>query len=539
MSFGIGYNSHVMYYNAQFSLSGSTGSNWTSVLTTKIVINTSSKVEAARGSGKRYTFSAAGPTWLPDNDISDTLTELKDTAGTRTGWKYYEAATENTELYGATGRLQSITTRVGVTQTLAYNASNQLTTVTDNYGRTLSFTYNAANATTGANNIATVTDHVGNTVSYTYDAANNLATVTYPGGGVKTYLYNEQAYTANTNLPNALTGITDENGVRFATYKYDTQGRAISTEHAGGVEKYSLNYTSPYAQTIVTDPLGTARTFNFQTILGVVKTTGVSQPCPTCGGTQSQATTYDANGNVASRTDFNGVQTTYGYDLARNLETSRTEAVGSANQRATSTTWHATYRLPLTITEPAAAATVGGIAGTKSTAFTYDTGGNLLQKDVIAPKNDGSSATELRTWKWTYNPLGQVLTATDPLNQTTTTVYYPATDTAIPPKFTMGDAQTVSNALSHVITFNEYDKNGRLTRMTDANGLITTMTYHPRGWLTSRAVNNGTTTESTAYSYDNVGQLTRVTLPDGSALNYAYDAAHRLVGMSDGSAVAR
>ena len=95
------------------------------------------------------------------------------------------------------------------------------------------------------------------------------------------------------------------------------------------------------------------------------------------------------------------------------------------------------------------------------------------------------------------------------------------------------DVQTVTNAASHVTTFNEYDKNGRLTKMTDANGLITTMTYHPRGWLTSRAVDNGSTTEATTYSYDNVGQLTRVTLPDMSVLNYVYDNAHRLISMND------
>ena len=74
-----------------------------------------------------------------------------------------------------------------------------------------------------------------------------------------------------------------------------------------------------------------------------------------------------------------------------------------------------------------------------------------------------------------------MLTAKDPLNRTTTTAYYPATDTAVPPKYTMGDVQTVTNAAGHVTTFNEYDKNGRLLKMTDPNGLITTMTYHPRG----------------------------------------------------------
>jgi YD repeat-containing protein len=93
----------------------------------------------------------------------------------------------------------------------------------------------------------------------------------------------------------------------------------------------------------------------------------------------------------------------------------------------------------------------------------------------------------------------------------------------------------VTNAAGHITTFNEYDKNGRLLKMTDPNGLITTMTYHPRVWLTSRAVANGATTETTTYSYDNAGQLTRVTLPDASTLNYAFEAAHRLVGMSEQS----
>jgi YD repeat-containing protein len=139
----------------------------------------------------------------------------------------------------------------------------------------------------------------------------------------------------------------------------------------------------------------------------------------------------------------------------------------------------------------------------------------------------------IRTWTYTYNALGQVLTAKDPLNRTTTTTYYAATDTAVPPKYTMGDVQTITNAASHVVTMNEYDKNGRLLKMTDANGLVTTMTYHPRGWMTSRAVSNGTNTETTFYVYDNVGQLTRVVLPDQSNLFYAYDDAHRLVGMSD------
>ena len=38
---------------------------------------------------------------------------------------------------------------------------------------------------------------------------------------------------------------------------------------------------------------------------------------------------------------------------------------------------------------------------------------------------------------------------------------------------------------------------------------MTTLTYHPRGWLTTRTVGG----EQTTYDYDGVGQLTKVTLP--------------------------
>ncbi len=112
---------------------------------------------------------------------------------------------------------------------------------------------------------------------YTYGLSGNLSSVTYPDNKVHTYHYNEQIYTNNTDLPNALTGITDETGVRYATYTYDAEGRAYITEHAGGVDRHTLTYNTDGSNTITTDPLGSNYTRQFQTILGVIKAIGQSQ----------------------------------------------------------------------------------------------------------------------------------------------------------------------------------------------------------------------------------------------------------------------
>src|SRR6267143_811109 len=60
-------------------------------------------------------------------------------------------------------------------------------------------------------------------------------------------------------------------------------------------------------------------------------------------------------------------------------------------------------------------------------------------------------------------------------------------------------------------------------------GSTITLGYDARQRLTSR--NSGG--EVTTYDPDGVGQLTKVTLPDGSFLSYSYDAAHRLTGIQD------
>ncbi len=256
------------------------------------------------------------------------------------------------------------------------------------------------------------------------------------------------------NFPNALTSEIDETGTTYATWTYDAQERGKTSSLALGAGAVSLDYNGN--STTVTDVLGATRTFTFGRSGDRVPVTNISgDPCHNCA--DAAATTYDASGWVASRTDYDGDVTCYFNDQTRGLELIRIEgfAAGSAcptdlagytpaagtTQRKISTTWHTVYRLPTLITE-----------STRSTSLGYDSTGNLLTKTVT---DTTASPNVSRTWTYTNNGFGQVLTVQGPrtdLNSTRTYTYYTCTTGT-----QCGQVHTVTDELGHVTTFNSYN----------------------------------------------------------------------------------
>ncbi|WP_158755822.1 RHS repeat-associated core domain-containing protein, partial [Dyella sp. S184] len=92
-----------------------------------------------------------------------------------------------------------------------------------------------------------------------------------------------------------------------------------------------------------------------------------------------------------------------------------------------------------------------------------------------------------------------------------------------------GDLYQVTNALNQVTTIASYDGNGRVTRVTDANGINTDLTYTPRGWLASRTVDGAVT----SFTYKPYGAVETMTDPDGVVTTFKYDPAHRLTDIFD------
>jgi YD repeat-containing protein len=534
----LSYNSRLLSDTGLVS-NGAYGKGWKGNYDRQVTVH-NAVVIISREDGRELDFRppASGNMYVPDADVSDRLERLVDGSGNTTGWKYVVAADDSAELYGPTGKLLSISDLAGSTVTLAYSdastppsvapAPGLLIAVADAWGRTLAFVYN------GQSRVVRMTDPGNGNYDVAYDAPGNLSSITFPDTKVRQYKYNEPEHTQNTALPHSLTGIIDENGARFSTYKYDPQGRVVSTEHAGGAQKSTLEYTSP-SVTTVTDARNVARSYGLTTLLEMVKGTGVTgSACPACGPAEQ---TYDANGNVASRTDWNGNRTNYSHDLARNLETSRTEGLTSAGAttpqtRTISTQWHATFRLPTGIAEPLRITTnVYDADGTQCGAR-----GALCSRSVQATTDpDGSQAFSAtatgspRTWAYTYNANGSVLTVNGPRTDVadiTTYTYYANDDAHIAKR---GNVATIANAAGHTTSITAYNAHGQPLTIVDANSLTTTLTYDERQRLKTRTVGS----ELTSYDYDFAGQLKKVTLPDGSFLSYTYDDAHRLTAIQD------
>ncbi len=234
------------------------------------------------------------------------------------------------------------------------------------------------------------TDRFGRSVSIEHDTEGRLVDFTGVDGIKLTYQYAEgnlthlnrgsevlrQYHYDDQRFPNALTGITDESGIRYATWAYNNAGQAIFSAHANGADEYQIVY-APDASAEVINPLGKKTIYHFQEIAGAPRVVAVEgHLSANCLGANSSYT-YDAEGRTDTVTDWNGQVTDYDYN-ARNLEVRRVEAKGTSEERIFTTQWHPTYRLPLRISGP-----------NETTEFIYDSDGQLQEIRTFSSISDG------------------------------------------------------------------------------------------------------------------------------------------------------
>ncbi|WP_256050508.1 RHS repeat-associated core domain-containing protein [Xanthomonas translucens] len=537
LNFSRYYSSELLFYNPGDFL----GRHWRHNYQSRLVeysIDGKRSIVLVRPSGGYYFFRESGSQWVSDPDVSDKLSFIKSNDG-NVGWLIDTSSGEK-EYYDGAGMLRAIAYPDGDLISLSYNDNGQLDVVSDKYGRRLVFSY-----------VNQLLDGVnfpdGTGVEYIYtsrrlDGVSYLAVSGEPIGSFK-YAYEDSSDSF------LLTGIFDEFEKRYASWKYDEHGFAISSWHGpadAGIDRVAVERNGSSAK--VVNSLGDEVTYSYVTQFGRAKLAASQKYCVNCPVGAFLAREYDGNGYPLRTTDFTGSVVETQYDV-RGLLVKSADAAGDGlgNKRSAQTDWRQDFRMP-------------------TERRTYDASDMLVSR-----------------WNWTYNTRGQALTAsrTDPATGITRTyatsyceqadidagrcpllglvtsvddprsdvtdkvtyTYYPTDDSICATSPTTcphrkGDLWKITNALGHVIEYLYYDGAGRVLSVKDANGTITDYTYHPRGWLTASKVRGSDdSSESddriTLIDYWPTGLVKQVTQPDGAFTAFTYDAAHRLTDIAD------
>lgn len=478
------------YYNSQPSSSGNApselGANWSSSYDSRIAL-VSGQALVVRPDGQSLLFTnPTGTGWVSsDPTVRGILQSASDSLGNIVSWTY-TTADGLTEAYDANGRLISIANRAGLAQTLAYDVNGNLASVTDPFGHQMTFSYDPQGR------LMEATDPGGGVYRYGYDQNGNLVAVTYPDGATRQYLYEDSQY------PNALTGIIDEDGARYATWSYDGQGRAVSSQLAGGAQAVSISY-NPDGSSSVTDARGTTRLHQFITLSsGAVRP--VADAVTSCAlgcNTVSTSATYDGDGFLTSTTDPDGNVTDLTFN-SQDLLVARTEAAGTPLARTVNVAWNPTFQRLAEIDFP-----------DRSIRYQYDEHGNRISKTVAT---GGVS----RTWTYAYDPRGLLTQITGPRTDVPQVWHF-----SYDPQ---GNLSSVTDPLGHIVRYLSYDASGHPLTIVDQNGVHVDFTYDARGRVLTRTISGRTW----AYQRDAAGQITGIMYPNGLSESLTYDAAHRL-----------
>jgi RHS repeat-associated protein len=525
--------SFVRYYNSIGEAVARLGAGWRSNLDRQLLTSGGPNVTGVRvvrpngiAVGYQKTGSIWRPTYWAGSYFNYPRTDLRWSLTFDGSIFTFTDEDDTTETYNVSGRLLTIKERDGYQLTFTYDAAGNNTVVSDSFGGQLTFTYYS----NGRLQTMATPDGKVYTYSYLYrdvplgqtQDANGLGGVWVLDKVIEPdetpsnptdNLYVQYHY-EDANHLYALTGTTGQNGVRYATWTYDSSRRVVSSKHAGDVDQTLISYDDVNKTRTVTNPLGKLTLYQLELFQGSLRVKQVqgqaSANCPL----SNSVLTYDANGFLGSITDQEGRITNF-TNNTRGLPTTIVRGFGTPQATTTTIAYHATLSVPTQIIEP-------GL----TTTLTWDANGRLTQlskADTTTHTVPYSTNGQTRTWAYGYGTGGTLTSVDGPLPGAGDTVSYAYSAN--------GHLTSVTNELGHVTQITAVNGRGQPTSMTDPNGSVTNLDYDSQGRLTTMTVNPGTGQAVTSIQYDAIGQITRVTRPDGSYFTYTYDDARRLTAV--------
>ena len=488
-------------HNLDDTQSGPFGPGWTFNLNESVTPDAERKVWTwRRGTGRSDRFSPAIETgrFFAITNTHETLALNAD--GTlRTGTRTFRADGRLTGIeqqghrvtleYDATGRL---TAARALGRSLQFrHEGDRIVSVADSAGRTVRYSY------TAEGRLAAQTNADGEWVAYQYDDAGRLSSIALPGGAFA-ITYNDDA-----EYP-AVAAITLPDGAvrRYEPGRIPRQVRV--TDDAGGSTLYTSNALGLIES--VTDAAGNRTAYVYDAAGRRTRTVNANG--------ETSRFDYDAAGNLVAILDGAGSRWTADYDPAGKLN-----RVTDPNGNAWQFRYDALGRLEAAGDPLGAAAVARRNAAGRITAladgsgnygtFDYDAEGLLTRwTDAL-----GGS------WSYRYDGAARIASVTTPAGGSLTAEYDARNRLA---------AAAAGETRAPLAPAVKRDALNRITVSTDSFGNELGYAYDAAGRLAGMRLPAG----AVRYEYDRAGRLSKVSDWAGNFALYRYDAAGAVTGIS-------
>lgn len=406
--------------------------------------------------------------------------------------------------YDAVGnRVKMIDANNQVT-TYAYNLNGQIVTSVNALGHKTSYEYNAMGQL-----VKTLNNRGETTAQYAYDDMGNLTTVSNATGVVRRMSYgvNHQLLAvrdANDNLVSHQELNADEQTINMVNalndkseVSYNYRNSQVTTSVANSLNQKHAVTTNAKGQVTQTNDDVTTGTVSYDRFDNVALQY-------VADGKNKTSYTYDDNQNVIKETN-NVRSMSYSYDLLNQL-TSWTNARGQKT----------------TYARDAFGQVVSAKADDIDEKYAYDKNGNEISAEnkhgVINKTYDALNRVVTKTQN------GQMIKYQYDDREFLSDVTYPGDKTVHYDVNTNGQVEAMIDWQNHKTSY-QYDKNGRVIKTTNWNGIVEERTYNTAGQvLTIKTSLHDKTLTDYHYTYDSQGNL----ISDGSQLAYQYDAINRL-----------
>ncbi|WP_338672271.1 RHS repeat-associated core domain-containing protein [Listeria seeligeri] len=358
-------------------------------------------------------------------------------------------------------------------------------------------------------NISKITDENGAEVKYLYDKLNRLACIQNP-------LNQEQKYSYDPN--GNIREITQNNGSKIQ-YTYDEMNRRTSIQDAdGAVTKYKYSKHGEIAE--IEDALGNTTQFKYDSVGQMIEKVDKLGHKTTMSYTKLgkiETITY-ANGSVVSYSYYpggklksvclpDGNTETYEYDLNGNLSR-KTNSLGHSY-----TYVYDELDQVIEIINPEG----------NAREFCYDVVGNVTKTE-----DENGNITH-----YYYSCVGNLIRVVDALGNESCYDYNKTSQLTRVEQYGLIDAElgaVEKQKEAAQVTLYEYDLLGRVTSITDSLGNKELLEYDEMGNVVKKEDKEGFTT---AYEYSETGNLTHILYADKKEVAFSYNPLKQLIQIED------